>query len=332
MIPGTSDVKYNNPSWGISWNTIQRANLAFATNQYVDYSSGNWEPGIGNLSTPYIVSDSYSMGWTDEANAVPTFWRAISSDDSELLMLINQLPEREGDHFTDIDAAKQWLELSNKYVLFPRPVVQLVALDAANYSGSGPWIDTIGSKQFNLIGGPSYEPANGGKIYFYAQTGQYAECSTSLPSLDQWTVEVWHYYTGSNTGGSPCIISEIYPGTNNSINYTIGDNTGGFSAGLFDRDGWVTSGNYTLTPNRWYHIVGTYDGSYLNLYLNGALAASNYYAGYPFSSGGGIRLMRRWDNPEYWGGYLAMVNIYSGAINQAKISQNWNANKSRFGL
>ena len=120
MVPRTPDVRYNNPSWGIPDGTVQYANLAFATGT-PDYGSGNWEPGIGNLSTPYIVTDTYSMGWTDEANAVVTFWRADGYSDSELLMMINQLPERSGNHFSDINTAKSWLEGTNKYVLFPRP-------------------------------------------------------------------------------------------------------------------------------------------------------------------------------------------------------------------
>ena len=59
---------------------------------------------------------------------------------------------------------------------------------------------------------------------------------------------------------------------------------------------------------------------------------STNYTGTPARSQGGIRLMRRWDNPDYWGGRLAIVNIYDGSLNATQISQNYNTNKSRFGL
>ena len=59
---------------------------------------------------------------------------------------------------------------------------------------------------------------------------------------------------------------------------------------------------------------------------------SSSYSGTPLSSQGGIRLMRRWDNPDYWGGRLAIVNIYTGSLTAADISQNYNTNRGRFGL
>jgi hypothetical protein len=332
MVPGTSDVKYNNPSWGVPSGTIQYAKLAFS-NGSPDYGTGNWEPGIGNMQTPYIVSDTYSMGWTDEANAVPTFWRAIDSSDAELLMLINQLPERSGDHFDNLDDAKTWLESTNKYVLFPRPVILMLSLDAASYSGTGTWNDSVGGKQFTLYNSPTKSTNNGGYITFNASSSQYGECTSSLSDLSTWSVEAWHYYTGSNIGSGACILTEIYPGQTGRINYSLGDtdNGGPLGSSFFD-GGWQKSGTYNLTPNNWYHIVGTYDGSNVNIYVNNTLVSTQYYVGTPSSSQGGIRLMRRWDNPSYWDGRLAVANIYSGAMDFSTVSYKWNARKSRFGL
>ena len=45
--------------------------------------------------------------------------------------------------------------------------------------------------------------------------------------------------------------------------------------------------------------------------------------------------MRRWDRnaPEdYWGGGLAILRIYSGAIGASDVSTNYAASKARFGL
>jgi hypothetical protein len=42
--------------------------------------------------------------------------------------------------------------------------------------------------------------------------------------------------------------------------------------------------------------------------------------------------MRRWDNMEFWGGYLAKVDIYDEALDSTKITSIWNSTKSRFGL
>ena len=62
------------------------------------------------------------------------------------------------------------------------------------------------------------------------------------------------------------------------------------------------------------------------------MVQSTSYSGTPTSSGHGIRLMRRWDNADYWGGKLGIVRIYNADIGASGITQNWTANKVRFGL
>jgi hypothetical protein len=42
--------------------------------------------------------------------------------------------------------------------------------------------------------------------------------------------------------------------------------------------------------------------------------------------------MKRWDNAEFWGGYLATVGIYDKALDSTQISQIFNSQKSRYGL
>ena len=212
-------------------------------------------------------------------------------------------------------------------------------LDAGNttsYPGTGStWTDLIGSKAFTLSGSPTYSSANGGYLNFVPSNSQYAYSSTSLPSLSTWTVEAWHYYNGTNNGTEPCIVTELYPGSTSKINFSLGSDTGStnnLQNGFFDGAWHSTSSSYTLTANAWYHIVGTYDGTTIGLYVNNSLAQSASYTGTPTSSQGGIRLMRRWDLGDYWGGYLSVVRIYNAALTTAQINQNFQAQRSRFGV
>jgi hypothetical protein len=209
----------------------------------------------------------------------------------------------------------------------------VLSLDAATYSGSGPWIDSIGSKSFSLFGSPTWSSSiGGGSFNFATASSQYAECTTSLTSMSNWSVEAWHYYDNTNSGGNPAIVSEIYPGSTGQINYTLG---GAISTSLhsaFYNGGWRATPSYTLTSGNWYQIVGTYDGSTIKLYVNNSLVQSASYTGTPIASQGGIRLMRRWDLADYWGGKLGIVRIYNADIGTSGISQNWNANKARFGI
>jgi hypothetical protein len=243
--------------------------------------------------------------------------------------------------FTSATEASTWLTNNGYWNSYPIPVLSLDAGDPLSYPGTGNvWTDLIGGKNFILQGaGPSFLPAyssdNGGVFNFSPINQNYAVCSTSLPSLSNWTVGIWHYYDGTEIGGSPCIVTETYPGSTGQINYSVGYNTdtGYLNAGFYNNVGWNISGGYVLTQNNWYYIVGTYDGSSLTLYINGTLVITNPNVNTnSISSQGGIKLMKRWDNYDYWGGKLATVDIYSGALNQGEITSIWNKTKSRFGL
>jgi hypothetical protein len=114
--------------------------------------------------------------------------------------------------------------------------------------------------------------------------------------------------------------------------YSLGNNNTPLSSGFFDGAWRTTSLAGELQQNNWYYIVGTYDGATLKAYVNDSLISSVSYTGTPISSQGGIRLMRRWDLADYWGGRLATVDIYDEAIGSSQISSIFNTTKSRFGL
>jgi len=211
----------------------------------------------------------------------------------------------------------------------------LDAGDPASYPESGTtWTDLVAGKEFTLFGGPVYNNNNGGYITFVPSASQYAE-ATSLPdSLSNWTVEAWHYYDGTNSNGSPCIVTEVYAST--PINYTLGnctDSSPNVQVGHWDGSSFnPTPQGTVLTTEQWYHLVGTFDGTAHNLYINGQLAATQATSS-PASRGGvGIRLMRRWDAEQYWGGRLSVVRIYDAALDLAGVLQNFTAERTRFGL
>lgn len=212
----------------------------------------------------------------------------------------------------------------------------VLSLDAGNplsYPGTGTtWTDLVGGKVFNLINGPGYDPGNGGKFYFYAPASQYAQCDTSLPSLPAFTTSVWHYWDGTNTGTVPTILTEVFVG--GPINYFVGNLVGVVAQSGYFNGGFQMSPQFTLTPNTWYQIVTTCDSSQVvKVYINNTLISTTSTSGpQPSSSNAGIRLMRRWDDPDYWGGYLATVDIYNNALSSEQITSIWNSTKSRFGL
>lgn len=215
------------------------------------------------------------------------------------------------------------------------PILKL-SLDAAGYT-NGPWVDSISGRSFTLYNSPIYDANTaGGCFTFTPSSSQYAYCATSLPNLSTWTVIAWHYYTGTNTGYAPCILTELFPSNTNEINYSLGTLLSGtntnLQAGYFYNSWYATITGVTLTAGNWYQIVGTFDGTTTKLYINNGIASSVSNPGTPISGASGIRLMRRWDDADYWGGKLAIVQVYDGAMDATQVTTNWNNNRNRFGL
>jgi hypothetical protein len=193
------------------------------------------------------------------------------------------------------------------------------------------WTDSVGNIPFTLHGGVGYNSGNGGYLTFQAASSRYAD-STTGPALTQWAVETWMYWNGQNVGSNPCIVSDQFGG---KINYALGTlDQGGLQAGHFNGGWHTTPGGYTLpATNSWYHIVGTYNGQDVKLYVNGVCVAIRHDPGItPEKGNAGINLMRRWDNPDYWGGRLSIVRIFSGEMGAAEVKLRYDATKSRFGL
>ena len=345
------------PTWTTSDYIDIAVDLKTGNKVWIRVNGGNWNNspsenpetgvcslGIGGLTSIYpavcpgiygtmlildntlysSLSGFYQLG-TNVTGSVG-FFRTDGFDDNEFIQLSNTLLNENYNNGYDASTGLTSNGYWNSYSTLTSPVL---SLDAADYSGSGPWIDSIGGKSFTLNNSPTWSSSNGGYFNFNSSSSQYAICNTSLSSLSNWTVGVWHYYTGSETGSGPCIVTETFVG--GGINYSIGKNNGPFSSGFFD-GGWRTTDGYSLSTNNWYYIVGTYDGSTIKLYVNNILVDSTNYTGTPTSSGAGIRLMERWDLSDYWDGKLAIVDIYDTALNQTEITTIWNSTKTRFGF
>ncbi len=263
-------------------------------------------------------------------NASLGFWRSQSMTDESFLSLVLN---KTGQTFATGKEAKTWLNNNGYWTSYLSPVLSLDAGNMSSYPGSGTvWTDLVGGKTFNLINGPGYDSGNGGKIYFNSSSNQYAQCNTSLASLPTFTTTVWHNWSGTNSGNLPCILTEIYVG--GPINYFMGNLLGYVAQGGYFNGGFQASPQFNLTSNTWYNIAVTCDSSQtVKIYINGTLISSTPTSGsQPSSSNAGIRLMRRWDDPDYWGGYLATVDIYDRAMSSSQVSSIFNTTKSRFGL
>ena len=347
------------PTWGTNRDIVDIALDQTSGFIWIRVNGGNWNgtrdenpaSGSGTIFnagldivypalTPYqgvakFLSDpvySVPSGFTflGRTLAPVAFIRSADLTDSSFVECVNYTFAQ---NYSSPFDAHDWLIENGYWSSYLKPVLLLDAGNTSSYPGSGnTWTDLVGGKTFNLINGPGYDPADGGKLYFYAPSGQYAQCNTSLSSLPTFTTVVWHWWDGINTGILPCILTEIYVG--GPINYFVGNLQGVVAQAGYFNGGFQVSPQFTVTPNNWYQIVTTCDSSQtVSVYVNSTLISTTPTTGSaPSSSNSGIRLMRRWDDTDYWGGYLATVGIYDKALDSSQISALWTSSKSRFGL
>jgi hypothetical protein len=316
--------------------TDQVGFLAVGTPTYGFAATGlEWWNGpdedLGYVIAESVPSDTQPTPVSGVSASVG-FFRSAALTDPSFISIANAVAGPSGPFSTATDASV-WLTTNGYWNSYPAPVLYLDAGNLASYPGTGTvWTDLIGGKQFNLVNGPTYATGNGGKINFVATSNQYAECSTSLTPLPIFTTSVWHYWDGTNTGSLPCLLTEIYVGS--SINYFLGAVQGVVAQSGYFNGGFQVSPQFTLVANNWYNIVTTCDANQdVKVYLNNTLLSTTATTGaQPSSSGAGIRLMRRWDNMEFWGGSLATVGIYNKALDAGQVASLWNSTKSRFGL
>lgn len=218
----------------------------------------------------------------------------------------------------------------------------LLHLDAGNpssYPGSGTtWTDLTGNaRNATLVNSPTYTSANGGYFSFLDTSFQHATIP-GFGDVPQWTIEAWTRVTTSLSGKITAIFCNQFNGAT-KLNFSLGTNQAPTSYNLcvgFYNGQWRTTTGFAPTLNIWFQYVGTYDGSIINQYVNGSLSTTATFNGNP-QSGGELRIARRWDDvansaTNFYGGDIAVVRLYNRALSGTEVLQNFNANKTRFGL
>ena len=159
--------------------------------------------------------------------------------------------------------------------------------------------------------------------------------NTALLNPTQITVAAWVRHMGSATttpwetivakGDSAYRLHLLGQACSLNSKNTLGALTFGVNGGCAGAD--VSSGIRPVSGT-WYHVVGTYDGVTIKIYVDGTLQGSAAYAGaiasnmFPLYIGENAQQAGR-----YWSGDLDEVKIFSGALTASQISAGY-ANES----
>lgn len=220
----------------------------------------------------------------------------------------------------------------------------IFAVDAANYesytSGSSTWYDLSGnSNNGTLTNGPTFDSGNGGSIVFDG-TDDHIALTTIEPQY--FSLCSWFKATGvpSNNDASG---GALITGNNQLISDALP---------YFLSYSWTTqrvilvvqsNNNLSATPNNSvlqntiYNVVGTYDGTYRSIYINGELLDQDSWSTDPIYPSSGDRTARigKWGYSSYqrhFNGHIYNTSIYNKALTASEVLQNYNALKSRFNL
>jgi|LakMenEpi03Aug12_release.lakeMendotaPanAssembly.Ray.scaffolds.fasta_scaffold17304_10 hypothetical protein len=322
---------------------------------------GNFYIGTGDVGKGPTASTGYYNGITPPIGGYTIYLNKESggpsiytvTNDSELISLTNKIA---GTSYTTIgEVLSYYSGQTDKFVLnqdYPKIVTDglTLCLDATNVAGypninstfydvSQSSLNTTyrNSTEFTTFDGKrSFRLFNNGKnVYDSATDGFNGISNPGLSSsVASFTFESWFYMTTANTGQT-VIISNAGGGNGYrwgpQATYAYWLVGGSYSFA----EGGV--GSFTSLVGRWAQMVGVFDraniygnGPRIYCYVNGVDVGSTAIPNADDMFIGGPIM------PGYccgaFDGYISVIRIYNKALTASDVSQNWNAQKSYFGL
>ena len=211
----------------------------------------------------------------------------------------------------------------------------IFAVDAAStrsYSGSGTnWVDLSGQGNNATLGSNVTYNAGGWMDFNGTQnTNSNVAVPISRGELgDNMSIEAFFRYDGAGNASYRPIVGGNDPGAGTEVFF--GKNSGNTSFGVQDGNyngAFVT--NYNVFDGAFHHFVYTYASGSGKIYLDGVLrntasftkanAAEQVYIGAEVQEG------------YFWDGAIPLVRYYTQVLTATEVAQNYNAQKSRFGL
>lgn len=148
--------------------------------------------------------------------------------------------------------------------------------------------------------------------------------NASLDITTAISVECWIYYDGSNGKG---LLGRWSSGADS--NYLLYTSTSSIGQFYINTTAPSNINTPTLTAGNWYHIVGTYDGSDMRIYLNGSESSNTSKTGSISTSSNDIEIGRFSLNSTYaYSDQIAQPRIYNRALTAEEVERNYNAGKN----
>jgi len=316
--------------------TIGQNQAAALTGSY------RWWNGIDVTSSQYLIySDTFTTSATTAANATPAAWSTPDLADQSLLNLINTLPERVGKlPFTYLPVALQWIQSTGRYFLTKNGYENIVTdgqvlnLDAGwylSYSGTGTNWKDLSSKNNNLtlVNSPLLKTDN--SVYFsFDNTDDFGYIDVTSGS-------------GLGDSNSNTLCMWVKNINNNFLmtgQYGSHFGYGFYSGGLLKNSTGQAGPSITPYYNKsyWTHLTAVWDSgnSQTRLYINGELTGTSSVSYFSNANGGRLVIGGAYNGNNTLNKEgsvdIACYHQYNRVLTTTEITQNFNAQKTRFGL
>ena len=319
-----------------------------ASAQTLALKKGNYWIGTGDVGKgPTSTTDYYngitppSGGYTiylNKASGGPSIYTA--ANDSQLISLSNTIA---GQTFATAAAALDWYNGQTDKIVFNRDYESIVTNGLIlNWdSGFTPSYPTTGTTVYDLstsssngslINGVGFNSSNGGSLVFDGVDDQVYPPSelSALPINDNpRTMSYWIYPYNID---SPSFLIQI-------AGYGLDNGVGNLFCGciLYSKAFlWANSNNYEsshpISLNTWQQITWVKTAGNIICYKNGVADNGGSYTVNTVASRPFMGKVYGQNIYNYYNGRIGNFLIYNRALSASEVLQNYNAQKSRFGL
>jgi hypothetical protein len=206
----------------------------------------------------------------------------------------------------------------------------LDAGNASSYSGSGTaWNDLSGNgRNGTLTNGPTYSSANGGSIVF-SETTNYVQCSGSL-TVTAATFVSWIKRNGNQGQYDGILFSR---GTNTTgMNFQTSNQLGYHWNDSSSTYNWQSG--LTIPDATWCMIAVSVTSTAATAYLcqTGGTTTATNTVGHASSLLDDIKIAQDDAGSRFFNGNIAIAQLYNIALSSDQVSQNFAADRGRFGV
>ena len=179
-----------------------------------------------------------------------------------------------------------------------------------------------------------YNGRNGKQNYSLNFDGDddYVNCgnNTNLDITDRITLSAWFNRGTLNTSSWTAILSKEMSGGGYDLQFRTGTNDIGFQ--FYDNGSWRFSPEYTTLPDVWYHVIGTFDGSTIRLFVNGnEIGTGTVYSGNIASSTNNLLIANNPLASRHFNGQIDEVKVFNYALSPLQIKTEYNLGAARLG-